>query len=121
MLLQGNALGGEGLTNLCPGLAACITMSEVNLRAVGVTDQHQQAVRLFADVASCHPMLQIINLDGNLIGTELGLDWTKWLQGGQACWKRFYDGCKIESFSIASRTCSLCCAKAVILQSGQSM
>ena len=78
------------MTNLCPGLAACITMSEVNLRAVGVTDQHQQAVRLFADVASCHPMLQIINLDGNLIGKGLE-EWVgdSGCKIGRACWKGF--------------------------------
>ena len=95
MLLQGNALGGEGLTNLCPGLAACVTMSEVNLRAVGVTDDHLQAVRLFADVASCHPMLQIINLDGNLIGKRL----EEWIGDS---------GCKVvepvgRGFSMAAR------------------
>lgn len=66
--MQGNALGGEGLSSLCPGIAACITLAEVNLKAVGVTDQHQEAVRQFANVASCHPSLQIINLDCNLIG-----------------------------------------------------
>lgn len=62
-------------------------MSEVNLRAVGVTDQHQQAVRLFADVASSHPMLQIINLDGNLIGKGLEEHWTKWLHSCRGCGK----------------------------------
>ncbi len=69
--VQGNALGEEGLSNLCPGLAACTSVEEVNIRAVGLTEQHQEAVRLFADVASCHPALQIINLDGNLIGELL--------------------------------------------------
>lgn len=65
---QGNALGGEGLTRLCPGLAACSTLLELNLRAVGISEEQQEAVRQLADVASCHAALQIINLDGNLIG-----------------------------------------------------
>lgn len=39
--------------------------------AVGITEQHQESVRLFANAASCHPALQIINLDGNLIGEGL--------------------------------------------------
>ena len=35
-----------------------------------MTEQHKEDVRLFANVASCHPALQIINLDGNLIGAD---------------------------------------------------
>ncbi|KAL3141795.1 hypothetical protein ABBQ32_004469 [Trebouxia sp. C0010 RCD-2024] len=69
--LQGNALGGEGLTQLCPGIAACATLVELNLRAVGITDQHQDAVRRFADIVSCHEALQVVNLDGNLVGAAL--------------------------------------------------
>ncbi len=56
------------MSKLCGGLAGCITLAEVNFMAVGITEQHQESVRLFANVASCHPALQIINLDGNLIG-----------------------------------------------------
>ncbi|DBA76265.1 TPA: NACHT, LRR and PYD domains-containing protein 12 [Trebouxia sp. C0004] len=66
--LQGNALGGEGMSKLCAGLAGCTTLAEVNFMAVGITEQHHESVRAFANVASCHPALQIINLDGNLIG-----------------------------------------------------
>ncbi|DBA78353.1 TPA: hypothetical protein ACH3X2_008291 [Trebouxia sp. C0005] len=71
--LQGNALGGEGMSKLCAGLAGCTTLAEVNFMAVGITEQHQESVRLFANVASCHPALQIINLDGNLIGEGLSV------------------------------------------------
>ncbi len=74
--MQGNALGGEGISKLCGGLAGCITLAEVNLMAVGITEQHQESVRLFANVASCHPALQIINLDGNLIGEGLSVVYT---------------------------------------------
>ena len=69
-------MGGEGLTRLCPGLAACITLLELNLRAVGITEQHRDAVRRFADVLSCHAGLQIVNLDGNLIGAHALSAWT---------------------------------------------
>lgn len=71
--MQGNALGGEGMSKLCAGLAGCTTLAEVNFMAVGITEQHQESVRLFANVASCHPALQIINLDGNLIGEGLSV------------------------------------------------
>lgn len=59
------------MSRLCAGLAGCTTLAEVNFMAVGITEQHHESVRLFANVASCHPALQIINLDGNLIGEGL--------------------------------------------------
>jgi len=61
------------MSNLCAGLAGCTTLAEVNFMAVGITEQHHESVRLFANVASCHPALQIINLDGNLIGEGLSV------------------------------------------------
>ena len=70
-LVQGNAFGGEGLSRLCPGLAACTTLVELTLRVVGISEQQQEAVRQFANVASCHAALQVINLDGNLIGAPV--------------------------------------------------
>lgn len=77
-MAQGNALGGEGLTQLCPGIAACATLVELNLRAVGITDQHQDAVRRFADIVSCHEALQVVNLDGNLVGANILHGRTTW-------------------------------------------
>lgn len=77
-MAQGNALGGEGLTQLCPGVAACTTLVELNLRAVGITEQHKDAVRRFADVVSCHEALQVVNLDGNLIGANICTGLTTW-------------------------------------------
>jgi len=70
------------MSKLCGGLAGCITLAEVNLMAVGITEQHQESVRLFANVASCHPALQIINLDGNLIGEELSVVYSDSLGSG---------------------------------------
>ncbi len=61
------------MSKLCAGLAPCTTLADVNFMAVGITEQHQESVRLFANVASCHPALQIINLDGNLIGEGLSV------------------------------------------------
>ena len=46
-LAHGNVLGSEGLSRLCPGLAACATLVELNLRAVptvGISEQQQEAV-----------------------------------------------------------------------------
>ena len=54
--------------DLCQGIASCITLTQVDLRAVGVCHQDTDALRTFANVMSCHPALQDINLDGNLVG-----------------------------------------------------
>ena len=68
MVLQGNPLGGQGLADLCQGIASCVSLIQVNLRAVGLCHQDTDALRTFANVMSCHRALQDVNLDGNLIG-----------------------------------------------------
>lgn len=69
--VQGNAFGGQGLLHLCHGIASCVTLTQVNLRAIGVCHQDTNALSSFANVMSCHPALQDVNLNGNLIGKPL--------------------------------------------------
>ena len=71
-LVPGDALSREALTNV--GLAACVTKvtsAEVQCRAVLLTNEHQEAVRLFASEAGCPSALLVISLDDNPKGEEL--------------------------------------------------
>ena len=109
MPVQGNALGGEGLARLCPGLAACISLEDLNLRAIGVAEEHEAAVRQFANTASCHPALHIINFDGNLIGTAVapaaGLACCRCIDLAASAWASLVY-CAVQTLYLACCNCS---------------